>query len=90
MTTQTFWNTWMKTQKIDNYEFPANADLRVEVYLRSQATAMGWQQLKDSIIKNMLKIEQQIKTDESLSQVEPFDKQPETIRLLKKTKPTSL
>jgi len=86
MTTQIFWNTWMKTQKIDNYTFPNNIDLRIEVYLRSQATAMGWQQLKDSIIKNMMKIELQIKTDESLSQVEPFDKNPQTVRILKKKK----
>jgi hypothetical protein len=76
----------MKTQKIDNYTFPNNIDLRIEVYLRSQATAMGWQQLKDSIIKNMMKIELQIKTDESLSQVEPFDKNPQTVRILKKKK----
>lgn len=73
----------MSKKKIDDYTYPVNTDLRIEVYLRSQATAMGWQQLKDSIIKNMLKIEEQIKTDESLSAVEPFDKNPLTIRIKK-------
>jgi hypothetical protein len=73
----------MSKKKINDYTYPTNIDLRIEVYLRSQATAMGWQQLKDSIIKNMLKIEQQIETDESLSAVEPFDKNPLTIRIKK-------
>jgi hypothetical protein len=73
----------MSKKKINDYTYPTNIDLRIEVYLRSQATAMGWQTLKDSIIKNMLKIEQQIETDESLLLVEPFDKTPQTIRLKK-------
>lgn len=63
----------------------ANNDLRVYVYLRSMSVAMGFDEMKRSVIDNLLNIEQEIKTDPELLNIKTFDPNPVT---LQRTNPT--